>query len=108
MRIVQFFAVGLLILPQSAFAWSDMERIQLATSLGDILASEEFCGLTYNATAISSFIDAKVPNDDMQFTSILDTMTGGAKFNLQEMSDSQKAAHCRQIERVAKAFNFVQ
>jgi hypothetical protein len=52
---------GLLILggPGSASAAS-LESLTLATALGDVLASEAFCGLSYDQDAIKKFIDENV------------------------------------------------
>lgn len=84
-----------------------MERMTLSASLGDLLASEEFCGLTYDQIAIGAFVDKRVPADDMQFASFLDMQTEGRRYSLKDMSASSKAAHCRQVERVAKSYGFV-
>lgn len=80
----------------------------MANGLGNILASEEFCGLTYDLDAIATFIEQTVPADDMKFASTLDLMTRGNKAQIAEMSPASKAAHCAQIKRVARSFNFIQ
>ena len=85
----------------------NFDSMRLATDLGDVLASEEFCGLTYDQDAISTFIESKVKADDMSFTSTLRMMTDGVRYGLADMTDSQKTAHCRQTERVAKAYGFI-
>ncbi|AQZ51933.1 hypothetical protein [Martelella mediterranea] len=86
----------------------DFEMMQLAQNLGDVLASEEPCGLTYDQDAIAAFIADKVPADDMGFNSDLSTMTMGASYMFANMSGSQKTAHCAQTERVAKSYGFIQ
>jgi hypothetical protein len=104
-----FFSSGALLL---AFANSTktgrLESMTLATQIGDLIASEEICGLKHDQNAIEVFIDNNVAADDLSFVSMLDTMTGGAEFTLKDMSQGQKTAHCRQIERVAKSLGFSQ
>lgn len=80
----------------------------LATDLGNVIASEAACGLSYDQAAISAFIESKVPADDMNFPSLLQTMIMGQEYTLQEMSTSGKTAHCTQIARVAKSYGFIQ
>ena len=99
--------VSLALLSSAAVAWSDLDRMKLSSSLGDILASEKPCGLIYKQDAISKFINSKVPPSDMEFPSHLDMQTQGRAIMLKEMSASSKTAHCRQIERVAKSYGFI-
>jgi hypothetical protein len=89
-----------------AFAWDDLQRMTAAQAVGSILASEEYCGLKYDQDAVSAYVEKTVPADDMEFASMLHVMTEGAKFNLQDMSESQKAAHCTQTRRVAANYGF--
>ncbi|WP_223479260.1 signal recognition particle [Oricola indica] len=98
------FALGSI---SAAQAWDDLERMQTATELGDLLASETVCGFAYNSDAISTYIDENVPADDMGFNPMLDMMMGGRTEMMKSMTDSQKVAHCRQTERVAKAHGFL-
>ena len=84
-----------------------MDSMEIANQLGSVLASEQFCGLSYNQDAISKFIDTKVAAKDMGFAPMLETMVAGAKFQQNGMSQSLKTAHCRQISRVAKAYGFI-
>ena len=91
----------------AAEAWDDLERMKVANLLGNLLASEEFCRLEYDQAAIGKFIDETVPADDMGFNPMLETMVGGTEFSLESMTGSQKAAHCRQTERVARSYGFI-
>ena len=79
----------------------------VAKDLGMILASEEYCGLTYDQTAIASWIEQNVPVEDMGFASTLNTMTSGSRYLLEEQTTSQKTAHCTAIARTARKFGFV-
>jgi hypothetical protein len=109
MRIVlalPFLAVSLI--PTSAQGWSDLDRMQAATALGDLLGSETACGLTYDHEAINRYIDENIPADDMQFTSFLQMSATGTEYQMNDLSESRKTAHCRQIERVARSHGFIE
>jgi hypothetical protein len=108
MRFLCLSAIAsIFFLSTHANAWSDLDRMKLSMALGDVLSSEKPCGLSYKQEAISKFIDSKVPATDMDFTSDLDMQTQGRAIMLQDMSESSKTAHCRQIERVAKSYGFI-
>lgn len=85
-----------------------LESMQTATALGSVLASEKPCGLTYDQAAIAAYIESKVSADDMSFPSTLQMMVQSQEYQLGEMSESSKTAHCTQIARVAKSYNFIQ
>ncbi len=78
----------------------------LAESLGNLIAAEKFCDLSYNQDAIASFIEQKVPADDLEFVNSLDTDILYASDQLSEMSGSRKTAFCTQIKRTAKHYGF--
>ena len=79
----------------------------LSLHLGTILGSEQFCGLTYDQSAIQAFIEKNVSADDMRFASELNSMATGTKYQNKEMTPSEKTARCTQIQRVAKSFGFI-
>ncbi|TVR11858.1 MAG: signal recognition particle [Salinarimonadaceae bacterium] len=83
-----------------------LDSMTLANQLGDVLASEELCGLSYDHDAIERFIEERVAADDMSFTPMLRMMTDGATYTQDEMSESAKRAHCAQIRRVARSYGF--
>jgi hypothetical protein len=91
----------------SAVAWSDLDSIGLSSALGRVIASETACHLSYKQDAIKKFIDTKVPADDLNFVGHLEMGINGSRYSLKQMSESAKTAHCRQIERVAKAYGFI-
>lgn len=84
-----------------------LESMSLATNLGDVLASEAFCGLAYDQDAIQAYIGKHVRADDMSFPSTLDMMVMGQKAQMEDFSASQKTAHCAQVGRIAKSYGFV-
>jgi hypothetical protein len=96
--------LSILLLSAGAAFASDSN--QMAMALGDVLAAEASCGFAYDQAAIETFIDKNVSADDLQFSSTLNLMTAGSKFSLDQMSASQKTAHCRQVGRVAKSYGF--
>lgn len=96
-----------LALPTVAGAQS-METMNVATSLGSILASEQKCGLSYSQPAIEAFIEKNVPADDMSFPSTLNMMTRGSEVQMRDMSPSALTAHCSQIKRVARSYGFTE
>jgi hypothetical protein len=98
MSIVAFFAH-----PAQA---QDIQSIKLSQELGSILASEDFCGVSYDKAAIERFIEARVKANDMGFVTMLNTMTTGSRVQLQQMSEAHKVAHCAQIRRVSRSLGF--
>ncbi|WP_068315785.1 hypothetical protein [Polycladidibacter hongkongensis] len=107
MRHLAVIAVAGGLLSAPAFAFNDLVSMQLATELGGLIASEDICDLTLDQAAIESWIEAKIPADDMSFMGSLDMMIEGTKYNLRDMGASQKAAHCMQARRSAKAAGFI-
>lgn len=101
-----FLIAGLCALPLSLSAQS-MDSMQKAQELGTILAAEEFCQLSYDQDAIGKWIDENTDPADMGFSSTLNLMTEGSAFQLRDMSESSKTAHCRSIERTARHYGFV-
>lgn len=88
------------------YAMDDMEALQLASSLGSIISSEEFCGLSYDQTAIAAYIGENVPPERMDFASNLQVNIMGNEYLLAQMSASAKTAHCASIQQTAKHFGF--
>ena len=92
-----------------AFAASQsLDSLEQARNLGSVLAAEEFCGLAYDQDAIGGWIDENTDPSDMGFASTLRLMTDGAAYDLRDMSDSSRTAHCRAIERTARHYGFVE
>lgn len=99
--------IMLAMLPSIASAQS-IETIDKATNLGTMLAAEKVCGLSYDQTAISQWIDDNVASDAMDFSGTLSSMIVFAKYQLSELSPSERTAHCRSIIRTAKHYGFVE
>ena len=97
----------LVVLVPTFAASQSLDSLTLARNLGSVLAAEEFCGLTYDQDAIAGWIDENTAPSDMSFASTLRLMTDGAAYDLRDMSDSSRTAHCRAIERTARHFGFV-
>jgi hypothetical protein len=79
-----------------------------ASALGNLLASESFCDMTYNQSAIAAYIEREVAADDMRFNGMLSLMTSGHEIGLQELSPAGRIAHCTQARRVARSHNFIE
>lgn len=79
----------------------------LAERLGQVLAAEEPCSLTFDTAAIQAFIEKHVKADDMDFAGRLDTETKVGIMSIGSMTTSSKVAYCTQESRVAKSFGFI-
>jgi hypothetical protein len=79
----------------------------LAFDLGDLLGSEQACGLHFAQAAIERFVEERAPADDMAFMS---HMTGEAGLKSREIAGytpSERTAWCAQARRVAKNYRFI-
>lgn len=103
-RIVLF---ALLYFFAAAASAQSLDTMRRAQELGGLLASEELCGLIFDAGAIRAWIDTNVEPAQMGFSSMLATMTAGAKFQYADMTPSARAAHCRAVERSARHIGFI-
>lgn len=99
-------AMSALCLPPS-IAVAQNDSRQLGSDLGHVIGSEAACGLKYDQAAIRAFVNARVRADDMRFSEYLDNGVWGVSAELKKMSESQKAAHCEQVRRVAKTYKFI-
>ncbi len=97
-----------LALPASATEWSDLDRMEFANSAGTLLASEEPCGLTFDPSAVRALITDNVPAGDLEFASMLRTMTQGRRAMIEGMADSQLVAHCASVEQNARHYRLIQ
>ncbi len=105
MRDVVFLGMLAVGTASSASA-TDLEMMEVINDLSTVIASEDFCGLTYDQAAIAAFVEAKVPADDMGFASSLNIQVTGSRYMNDKMTASAKTAHCTQITRVAKSYGF--
>ena len=83
-----------------------LDMLSKAESLGTILASEEFCGLSYDQAAIRSWIEKNIPAGEMAFPSYLQSGVASASFQLQGMTASAKTAHCSAVAQTARFYGF--
>lgn len=100
------FFVGVLAVGVLVASGANATDPSLALNLGSVLAAEDYCGLSSDQGAIEAFIEKNVSASDMGFASDLQSMTSGQEYFQQQMSPSEKTAHCAQIRRVAKSFGF--
>ena len=102
------FSIGLLVAMGFGPARAgSLDSMNVAMQLGTLLGSEEFCGMSYDQSAIDRYIEENVAADDLDFASTLRTMTQGVAFQNKSMTASEKRAHCHQIRRSAKAHGFI-
>ncbi|MDP2358632.1 MAG: signal recognition particle [Beijerinckiaceae bacterium] len=80
----------------------------VAMNLGSVLGSEVACGLKFDQAAIARFIESRVKPSDMGFAGMLNLMTIGARAEIDDMTASQKTAHCTQIRRVARSYKLIE
>jgi len=101
-----FSCVAVLLAAGSVRAQEDGKA--LAVSLGEVLGSEDFCGLKYDQGAVKTFMDKHVHKDDAEFSETLRMVTGWTHYRNGIMPDSDKPAECAAIERVARSYGFIQ
>ena len=106
--MLKYLATLIAVLIPIAASAQSMDSLQKARDLGNLIASEELCGLVFNQDAIARWIDENTDPADMGFSATLQMMTEGAAFGFSDMSESSKTAHCRSIERTARYFGFIE
>lgn len=101
-------ALALIAAAPPSIAETTTETRRLASDLGSLLASEQFCGLTYDQAAISAFITANAPPDDMGFAGLMQQSIALHGYSLADITGSAKAAHCTAITQTARHYGFIQ
>lgn len=101
-RIVLVLGLGLCATQAGA-----QSSTRIALALGELLGSEQACGLAFDQPAIEAFIAKNAPADDLRFASTMNTSASVTPDQIEGMTQSQRTAHCAQIRRVAKAYGFV-
>ncbi len=104
---MRYCIAAIMLIASPALAWSNLDRMKFASSLGSVLAAEQPCGFSFNQAAIADLIEKSVPADDMQFAGMLSSMTSGHEFTLKDMSESEKTAYCAQTSRVARQYGLI-
>lgn len=99
-------ALALICAASPVAAMDDLEVLQAASALGGILASEEFCGLTFDQAAISAYITKNIPPERMDFAQNLQMQVMGQEYIMKDMKPSAKTAHCTSIAQTAKHYGF--
>ena len=78
-----------------------------AMSLGTLIGSEEYCGLTYDQAAIQSWIAENVPVQAMDFPQTLDMAITAETYGQSDRTGSAKTAHCASVSRTASHYGFI-
>lgn len=94
----RLFFMFVLAFPGMAFADQVME---LAIALGEMVGTEEQCGLSLNQDALERLIRARVPADDLTFASTMANFARVIGRDYQKMSPSMQTAHCTQMRQIA-------
>lgn len=100
-------AAVLACLATAATAADDLETMELASSLGAVLAGGDKCGYSFDNGAVIAFVQERVPAEDLGFSAMLNTMTQGAGFQLDELSEAAFIAQCAVVEQTAKHYGFM-
>lgn len=100
------FAAALVVCGPSV-ALADLDVMSKGMSLGGIIGSEEYCGLTYDQDAISAWIDKNVPADEMSFQNYLSMGINSEAYDQPDRSASAKTAHCSSVKRTAAHYGFI-
>ncbi len=82
-------------------------NLEKAMALATILASEEICEFNYIQEAIAVWIDENVDPSDMDFAGDLSLWIRTSRRQFEGMSESEKTAHCRAIERSSEHYGFL-
>lgn len=79
----------------------------LASNLGTVVGSEEFCGMILDQDAIAKWVAANVPPNRMDFPGQFQLMAMGQTGFNNAMTVSAKTAHCAAVVQSAKFFGFI-
>lgn len=102
-----FIIISALAVAPSLASAQSVEGMRIADGLGTVIASEEFCGLSYDQEAIVSWIDSNAPANDLQFPSLLNMSVTGTGYMIQGMAASAKTAHCAAVAKTARSYGFI-
>lgn len=83
------------------------DSFPFALKLGDLIASEQTCGLSYDPDAVNAFIDQNVAADDIGFPDTLGMTTRSAARKQKDLAGIAKSAHCHAVERIAREHKFI-
>lgn len=100
----QILIVAALLAAGSAAGAEDLDSF----NLGDIIGSEKACGFKLDQSAIVRWIETSAPDGDASFADHMNGAAGLMGREIAEFTETQKAAHCAQTMRVAKALGFLE
>ena len=101
------YIVAVIFAVASPVAAFNLQNAQVASDLGQLIAAEEFCDLSYNHDAIDAYIDSRVDHADMGFPQMLAGQVAVAEYTIEGMSDTNRRAHCRAVAATARVHNFI-
>lgn len=78
-----------------------------AMSLGTLIGSEEYCGLTFDQAAIEAWVEKNIPADAMDFPQHMSMGHDAEIYQQSSRSPSAKTAHCAGVTRTARHYGFL-
>ena len=79
----------------------------LTNALAAILASDNYCQLTYSEDAIRDYIIKNVKPNDTEFLSDLHFSRQSEEYSHEKMSQSEKIVYCTHVRQMAEYLGFL-
>ncbi len=99
-------ALAACLIATPALAYEPAQAVAL--DLAGILGSEAACGLTINPEGVKAYIAERVDPADIGFASDLRTLSGGAAYNIKQLSPVALVAHCEAVKRSAAHYGLIE
>lgn len=85
----------------------DLDVLSKGMALGKLIASEEYCGMTFDQSAIEQWIGENVPATAMDFPQLMEMGGASEEYERQDRTDSAKTAHCAAMRQTARHYRFI-
>lgn len=83
------------------------DRQDFIDGLGDVLAGERFCNLTYDKDMVGKLVATQVEASDMAFPRSLKSAVWVYTLQQKDMGPALAVAYCTQIKRLAAQLGFL-
>lgn len=93
--------IAVMALMPSVLSAQDFQAMQKASSMGKLIGSETYCGLSFDQAAIDAWIEQNMKPDDLEFSGYIELGIAGEGYDQEDRSDSAKTAHCAAVRRSA-------
>lgn len=84
-----------------------LENLSKGMALGTLIASEDYCGMAFDQSAIERWIGENVPATAMDFPQLMEMGRTGEEYERQDRTDSAKTAHCAAMRQTARHYGFI-